>query len=213
MTWGREQGWAPKTVARRVTSLRAYGRWVGQPLLADYEPPSTPPSIPRPLRGGPESVAKMLEVAVGHSERCLVALCGRSGLRVSEARSVRPMDIFTDAGVNWIRIVGKGYKQREVPIPSDAWAVIEPVLAMRKAGEPLVWHSDSQARKAWATISERAGLGRSSTHSGRATVATDLLGRTGNLRLVQKVLGHASMSTTQVYTEVPRSAIADAMSG
>lgn len=156
-------------------------------------------------------MAKMLEAAVGHGERCMVALCGRSGLRISEARSVRPVDISADSGVPWVTIIGKGYRKRSVPIPPDAWQVIEPVLKRRAPSEPLIRMTDSQARKAWVTIARSAGLGTSSTHAGRATVATDLLNRTGNLRLVQEVMGHASLATTEVYTQVPRSAIVSAM--
>lgn len=202
---------APKTLARRVTAIRAYGRWLGEPLLEDYVPPPTPPSTPKPLVGGVESVAKMLGAAVGDDERCMVALCGFSGLRISETRSVTPASISLEDGLPWVTVTGKGYRRRSVAIPLRAWERIEPVLGKRSPHEPLVRLSDSQARKAWAAISRRAGLGKTSTHQGRATAATDLLARTGNLRLVQEVLGHATVATTQVYTQVPRSAIAAAM--
>lgn len=213
MTWAKEQGTAPKTIARRVTSLRAYGRWLGYPLLVDYQPPATPARTPRPLPGGLDDICSMLEVAVGDDERCMIALCGFSGLRISEARSVTPSSIFMEGETPWVSVIGKGYKDRSVVIPPRAWERIEPVLAKRRPDEPLVRLTDSQARKAWAICSRQAGLGKTSTHAGRATAATDLLARTGNLRLVQEVLGHASVSTTQVYTHVPRSAIAAAMSG
>lgn len=211
MTWARAQGVAPKTLARRVTSLRAFGRWLGYPLLVDYTPPATPPGTPKPLPGGMEAVNRLLKVAVGDDERCMIALCGYSGLRISEARSVTPASIGMDGDTPWVTITGKGHRRREVPIPRTAWAHIEPVLSRRGKHEPLVRLTDSQARKAWATCSRQAGLGPTSTHQGRATAATQLLGDTGNLRLVQEVLGHASVSTTQVYTHVPRSTIAAAM--
>ena len=211
MDTGKSQGMAPKTLARRVTAIRCYGRWIGEPLLEDYVPPPTPPSTPRPLTGGLEAIARMLEVAVGDDERCMIALCGFSGLRISEARSVTPAAIALEDGLPWVTVTGKGYKRRSVAVPLRAWEQIEPVMGKRHPDEPLVRLSDSQARKAWAASSRRAGLGRTSTHQGRATAATELLARTGNLRLVQEVLGHATVATTQVYTQVPRSAIAAAM--
>lgn len=212
MTWSKARGAAPKTIARRVTSLRAFGRWLGYPLLVDYSPPPTPPGTPKPLPGGMDAVNKLLSVAVGDDERCMIALCGFSGLRISEARSVTPASIYLDGDLHWVTVTGKGHKRRQVPIPPSAWERIGPVLDRRSKHEPLVRLTDSQARKAWATCSRQAGLGASSTHQGRATAATELLEATGNLRLVQEVLGHSSVSTTQVYTHVRRSTIAAAMS-
>lgn len=213
MDHGRASGVAPKTLARRVTSIRSFGRWLGEPLLVDYTPPATPPATPRPLPGGIDAIELLMARAVGDDERCMVALCGYSALRISEARSVTPGAISLDGDVPWVTVTGKGYKRRHVAIPRRGWERIEPVLPKRRIDEPLVRLTDSQARKAWATMSRQAGLGATSTHRGRATAATELLDRTGNLRLVQEVLGHSSVATTQVYTQVSRSSIAAAMSG
>lgn len=213
MESGKAEGLAPKTLARRANSLRSYGKWIGEPLLADYRAPSPPPAQPRPITGGHEAIMRMVEVAVGDDERAMILLCGFVGLRISEARSVTPDMIEIEDGTPWVTVTGKGYKRRSVPIPPRAWEILGPVVIKRPRHQPLVRLTDSQARKAWATCSRQAGLGKTSSHQGRATAATALLDSTGNLRLVQEVLGHASVATTQVYTRVSRSTMAEAMAG
>ena len=227
MTWGREQGWAPKTVARRVTSLRAYGRWVGHPLLADYEPPSTPPSIPRPLRGGPESVAKMLEAAVGHSERCLVALCGRSGLRVSELGGLRVRDVdflrreihvreqAAVDGRGWVPLKS-GTSERTVPVPQSVIDVIaEQLREVPRGRDESVWprdpgrdgqprlHDRNSVGRALARLVELHGLRPATMHDLRHFYASALIAAGVPVPGVQAALGHASAATTlRVYAHL-----------
>ena len=109
-----------------------------------------------------------------------------------------------------LHVLGKGYKVRRVPVSSALVAILDNLD--RDPHEPFVRMADSTARRRWRLIAEKAQIsGRTSTHAGRATLATDLLGRTGNLRLVQEILGHASVATTQGYTGVTEQQMREAL--
>lgn len=202
----RSEGKAPRTLSRRAASIRAYAQWSGQQVLTDYRLPSVGTSSPRPLPGGMSDVAAMIDACDTSDDIAMVALCSFAGLRISEARSMTPATV--DDGV--LVVLGKGYKVRRVPVSSALIAILDNLD--REPGEPFVRMADSTARRRWQQIAEKAQLsGRSSTHDGRATLATDLLDRTGNLRLVQEILGHASVSTTQIYTGVTEQQMREAL--
>lgn len=150
-------------------------------------------------------VEAMLAACNDESERAMVALCSYAGLRITEARSITPK--LATGGV--LTVLGKGYKMRRVPVSAKLAAVLGDIE--RKASEPYVALSDDAARGRWRRIAARAGVASTGTHDGRATLATELLDKTGNLRLVQEVLGHSSVATTQVYTRVTEGQIAEAM--
>lgn len=203
---GRSEGRAPRTLSRRAASLRSYGSWAGTPVLDCYRLPAVVPSRPHPLPGGMSDVATMLDSCDTDDDLAMVALCCLAGLRISEARAMKRETIVDGALV----VLGKGYKVRRVPVSSTLAPILERIH--RKPGEPFIRLSDSGARRRWRQIAEKAQIpGRSSTHDGRATLATDLLGRTGNLRLAQEVLGHASVATTQIYTGVTEQQMREAL--
>lgn len=202
----RSEGKAPRTLSRRAASIRAYAQWTGQQVLADYRLPSVPAGRPHPLSGGMSDVAAMIDACDTSDDVAMVALCSFAGLRISEARSMTPATVVDNALV----VLGKGYKRRRVPVSSALVAILGNLD--REPGEPFIRMADSTARRRWRQIAEKAQIsGRSSTHDGRATLATDLLGRTGNLRLAQEILGHASVSTTQIYTGVTEQQMREAL--
>lgn len=207
----RTEGLAPATITRRLATLRQFGRYLGVEVLADYKAPPSAPARPHPLPGGVGDVEAMLDSAIDSSEEAMIILCGFAGLRISEARSVTPLSFLLDDGKVSVTVTGKGYKRRVVPVPSRVSGRLLEVAGRRESAQPLVLLSDSQARKAWKKAARRAGVRDSSTHDGRATVATAILGATGNLRLAQEVLGHSSVETTQVYTGVTRDQLTSAM--
>ena len=203
---GRSEGKAPRTLSRRAASIRAYAQWTGQQVLTDYRLPSVGTPRPRPLSGGMSDVAAMIDACDTSDDIAMVALCSFAGLRISEARSMTPATVSD--GV--LHVLGKGYKVRRVPVSSALVAILDNLD--RDPHEPFVRMADSTARRRWRLIAEKAQIsGRTSTHAGRATLATDLLGRTGNLRLVQEILGHASVATTQGYTGVTEQQMREAL--
>lgn len=202
---GRSEGKAPRTLSRRAASIRAYAAFRGEQVLDGYRLPATPAPRPTPLSGGMDDARAMLEACDTDDDLAMVALCCFAGLRISEARAMSRSTISGGALV----VLGKGYKVRRVPVSSALAAVLEHLP--RRDDEPFVRMADSTARRRWRQIAEKAQIGPSSTHSGRATLATDLLGRTGNLRLAQEILGHASVSTTQGYTAVTEQQMREAL--
>lgn len=209
----RSQGLSPATISRRLASIRQFGKYLGVEVLADYKAPPQRKARPKPLPGGVDDIERMAAAAVDASEEAMIWLCGTVGLRISEARSVTPEHLVTEGGHVWVEVIGKGYKAREVAVPARSAGRLLALARLRHPHEPLVLLTDSQARKAWKKAADRVGLRDSATHDGRATVATAILDSTGNLRLAQEVLGHASVATTQGYTGVSRGQLAAAMGG
>lgn len=136
--------------------------------------------------------------------RALIALMGMCGLRVEEAVSVRPADFYGPDSDVWLRVRGKGSKERNVPVSSEAWShLAKAVLLAAQAGTTVTRLSNSGARKAITRHAVNAGLSRHvASHDMRATFGTAAFRRSKNLRVVQELLGHASSSTTEVYTGV-----------
>lgn len=193
----------PKTTGRRLTSLRAFGKWAGLTNpLSDYIAPTPGRAIPHPLPEGPDGMRKMIRKAKNNQQAALVGLCGFVGTRIGEALAIKP-DNF-DLHEMTLTVRGKGDRTRTVPVSDEAWGAVSSayVLALTQ-GEPLIQYKDRFARKIITNLGVRAGLSRPvSSHDLRATFATAALNKTGNLRVVQELLGHASSATTEVYTGV-----------
>jgi site-specific recombinase XerD len=123
-------------------------------------------------------------------------------MRISEACA---FDIkWFDAHEKTLRIRGKGDKERIVPVSTRAWGIISDafIAAMQTDGK-LIHYSNRSARKAITTMGVRAGIARAiSSHDLRATYATELVNRGANIRVVQELLGHSSVATTEIYTGV-----------
>jgi site-specific recombinase XerD len=194
--------WAPKTTGRKVTTIRQFGRWKNEPLLEGYNSPTPARAVPHPLPEGIAGVISMIEVASNLQQEALVALCGLVGLRVSEARAVKPSHI--DVRERSLHVQGKGDRGRIVPISNLAWThLMVPYAEARTNGTTLVTYSDRAARRILTHLGERAGMGRPvSSHDLRATYATAVYDRTKDLRVVQELLGHSSSATTEIYTGV-----------
>lgn len=195
---------SPKTTNRRITSLRAYGKWSGcGTILEDYKAPTPAKGDPHPLPEGTAGVRRLIECTANEKQRALIALCGLCGLRVSEARSIRPSSIDMHRMVLTIR--GKGDKTRRVPISTEAWSILQvPVLlAMVDDDNFVVDLADRFARSVITNLGRKAGLQRPiSSHDLRATFGTAVYDKTLDIRLVQTLLGHASSETTELYIGV-----------
>lgn len=195
---------APKTTARRLTSLKEFAKWAGWGhLFADYSAPVPGRSLPHPLPEGIEGVYRLIDVASTDSHRSLIALCGLFGCRVSEALGTKASNFMLDDMMLEIR--GKGDKTRYVPISSRAWDVmaIQVTRSFIAGNTPVVGLKDRFARRVITNLGIKAGLQRHiSSHDLRATFATEVYDRTLDIRLVQELLGHSSSQTTEIYTLV-----------
>jgi site-specific recombinase XerD len=195
---------SPKTTARRLTSLKSFASWAGLgKVLEDYIAPTPSQTIPHPLPEGVDGLRRMCEQARNHEQRALVALGGFVGCRISEALSVTTESFDIESLMLTIR--GKGDKTRVVPLSQEAWEAIAPayVMALGKDDRHLISYKDRFARQIVTNLAVKAKLKRHVvSHDLRATFATTALDRIGNIRVVQELLGHASVDTTQIYTGV-----------
>ena len=215
----------PRSAARLLSSLkRLYqfllreGRITADPTL-QVEAPKLPRSLPKSLTE--EDIERLLaapdvETPLGLRDKAMLEALYASGLRVSELVSVAVVQVSQDMGV--VRIVGKGAKERLVPLGEEALAWIRRYVAQarpqildgRRTDALFVTaRGDSMTRQAfWHLIrryAAKARLGKLiSPHTLRHAFATHLLNHGADLRVVQLLLGHADISTTQIYTHVAR---------
>ncbi len=147
----------------------------------------------------------------GLRDRAILELMYSSGLRVSEAVSIQVKDIDLDAGI--LTTIGKGSKTRRVPVGSSAVEWLKSYLTLRNnkgdievsnlfvtsAGRPITRQTIFLFIKAYA---EKAGLEGVSPHTLRHSFATHLVQNRADIRSVQQMLGHADISTTQIYTHM-----------
>jgi integrase/recombinase XerD len=213
-----------KSVARHLVTLRNLFRFaqIQELIPADpsvnLESPKIRRSLPGHLRL--EDVERLLaqpgaKTALGMRDRAMLEVLYSSGLRVSELIGLRVADVDTKVGC--VRCIGKGDKERIVPVGRKALGMVEkylrearpkllgklassPTLFVNRNGRPLsrvgVW-------KILSAYGRQAGLAVALTpHMLRHSFATHMLERGADLRSVQLMLGHADISTTQIYTHV-----------
>lgn len=222
---------APASAARTVVAVRGWHRfavaegWTPDDPAADVKPRATPARLPKALSH--EQVAALLDVAgagEGPSalrDKALLELLYASGARVSEATGLDVDDLELEPGGESVLLRGKGRKERVVPLGTYAIEAIHayivrarPALALHGAGTPALFLNARGGRlsrqSGWAILksaAERAGVENVSPHTLRHSFATHLLRGGADIRVVQELLGHASVTTTQVYTLVTRDAL------
>ena len=220
-----ERPYRASSVARTLSSVRSFHRFMVRDGVADRDPaggvsqPKLPRSLPRPLTV--EEVTRLLEAPdpatpVGIRDRALLELLYGAGLRISELVGLDVDDVDLDPGS--VRVLGKGGKEREVPLgrygreaveayvtrtrPEFASAKSRGALFLNQRGGRLTRQSCARllaAHVATADIDRRVSL-----HTLRHSFATHLLEGGADVRVVQELLGHASVATTQIYTLVTR---------
>lgn len=195
---------APKTTGRRLTSFRKFAHFAGRrDMFLDFKLPDPGKPVPQPLAEGMDGVRRMIAATRDEELRACVGLLGFAGLRISEALSLPPQAVELQR--NNLVVRGKGDKTRNVPLKGDLKELLVPLL-VRRFGQPTILTlEDRLARSRIKALGKRAGLKYElSSHNLRATFATELLNQTGDLRLVQELLGHSSSKTTEGYTLVGR---------
>ncbi len=226
----RGQGLAARSIALTLAAWRGLYRWWGRDGLVSSNPAQAvrPPKAARPL---PSALSVEQAVALAEQpgttsrpaltarDHAIVELLYGSGLRIGELLGLDV--VASTAAAGWIdrddasaHVLGKGSKRRSLPMGAPAlqalaqWLALRPQLA--EAGEAALFVSQrgtrltaNQLRKRLQTLALQAGLPtRVHPHMLRHSFASHLLQSSGDLRAVQELLGHASISTTQVYTRL-----------
>ncbi len=227
------QGESPLSAAsagRVVVSVRGFHRFAVREGLRSSDPAAdvTPPSVARRLpKALPyEQVVALLESAgdvstvEGLRDRTLLEVLYGTGIRISEAVGLDVDDVDRDAAT--LVVTGKGDRQRRLPLGEvasnwigDYLVRARPALAVKGKGNPKLFLNSRGAplsrQSAWAIVSDSAKSARIeadiSPHTLRHSYATHLLERGADVRVVQELLGHASVTTTQIYTLVTADAL------
>jgi integrase/recombinase XerD len=225
----RHRGLAPASVARALVPVRSLHRFLAEEGRAPSDPgahlelPKVPRGLPKAL--SEEEVGRLLDAPVGDGpvvlrDRAMLELLYGTGVRVSELVGLSLGDVDLDAAL--LRAFGKGSKERIVPIGVPAVRALVAWLGPGGRAElaPAQWRrrGDAEAvflnarggrlsrQGAWGVLNRYArqiGLeGKLSPHVLRHSCATHMLDHGADIRAVQELLGHASISTTQVYTLV-----------
>lgn len=203
---------APKTTGRRLTSLRGFAKWATwETDLTEYKAPTPSKTIPHPIPEGLQGLERLLQVARTPEQKALIGACGFIGLRIGEALAFRTSWLSTFDMT--LRVRGKGDKERVVPVSPRAWEAVSLAFIDAMQGDGyLVHYEDRSARKVITSLGSKAGLHRKiSSHDLRATYATIMLDNGANIRVVQELLGHSSVATTEIYTGVGTAALKQAV--
>ncbi|WP_439573282.1 tyrosine recombinase XerC [Phreatobacter sp.] len=228
----RADGLDPRSVARALAAVRSFVRFLersGEGKVAAFaavRTPKVPRRLPRPLAvGAALKVASSDSHEAGEGEpwiaardAAVLALLYGSGLRISEALGLRQKDAPPPGTGGQVTVLGKGGKQRQVPViarVADAIADYRHLCPWKPGADgPLFVGvkggqlSPRIIQLAMERLRGALGLPATATpHALRHSFATHLLGRGGDLRSIQELLGHSSLSTTQIYTEVDTAAL------
>ena len=217
--------WPPRTVARRLSALRTFYQHLEREGWIRSNPCDRigAPRLGRPLPGvlTEQEVERLLaapdlETVFGIRDRTMLELLYATGLRVSELVGLRPEQVNLLQGV--LRVVGKGDKERLLPLGELAADWLERFLERGRTEilgakpSPALFptaRGGAMTRQAfWHLVKRyavRAGISRDiSPHTLRHAFATHLLDHGADLRVVQMLLGHRDISTTQIYTHIAR---------
>ena len=229
-------GLSTSSVARSIISVRAFHRFAfeegmtTQDPAADIQPPKIPERLPHTLTV--EEVGALIDASgrgegiIGLRDRALLEVLYGTGARISEAVGLTMDDI--DLESRTIRLYGKGRKERILPLGTyaadaiSAYAVrSRPELARRGSGCSELFLNQRgrplSRQSAWGIIQAATSAAKLTTHvsphSLRHSFATHLLEGGADVRVVQEMLGHSSVTTTQIYTHVSRETVREVYAG
>lgn len=222
MAFTRNQDVGPRSLARKLSAVKTFYRWLSEregfapTAVLAIRAPKFQRKLPRPL--SPEAANEVIETLdlqsqtpwIAARDQAVVTLLYGCGLRISEALGLTGADFPIGAA---LRIIGKGDKERIVPVIDPARAAVDRYVRMcpfdvsRDGPLFLGARGGRLGPRAIQKVIEctRARLGLPATatpHAMRHSFATHLLNAGGDLRAIQELLGHASLSTTQAYTGV-----------
>ena len=215
----KEKSYAPTSVIRKVASLRGFFKWASSSGILEKNPASTleQPKVPQrlPKVVSVKEIEDMLHNNLSPLQHVIMELLYSCGLRVSELVNLKTSDI--DLASKYVRCFGKGSKERIIPIGETAKQVVKDYLPQR---ELLVKKYNINSKKllilengrfvtrqdVYNFIHEQGKLIHKniSPHTLRHSFATHLLENGADLRIVQELLGHSDVSTTQLYTHISK---------
>ena len=225
IAWRVESGAKPRSTARQLSSFRRFYRYLLREGVLS-EDPTAQIAMPKIGRALPQSLteeeveallgAPVVAEPLGHRDRAMLEVLYATGVRVSELINLKMAQINLNQGV--LRIIGKGDRERLIPLGDEAqdWVKefvggprIEILLERQTEYLFPTRRGDRMTRQAFWHIIKRyarkAGIGKElSPHTLRHAFATHLLNHGADLRVVQMLLGHSDLSTTQIYTHVAR---------
>jgi integrase/recombinase XerC len=228
ITVRRQEGLGAKGVQRALAAVRSFFRYLARENILEsaaarsVRTPRIRRGLPRPL--SETDAARAIEVAGEHDiewiaarDAALLTLLYGAGLRISEALSLKRGDVPLASSLT---ILGKGNKERMVPVLDQVREAIgryeslipftgakDAPLFLSRRGRPM---SAREAQLLMQRLRGALGLSeRATPHALRHSFATHLLANGGDLRAVQELLGHASLSTTQTYTEIDTKKLMD----
>ncbi|HOK08760.1 MAG TPA: tyrosine recombinase [Candidatus Hydrogenedens sp.] len=216
----QKRGLSTRSIAQHLSTLRGFYRFLCDEQIVDTNPidvidtPHLSQKLPHFMTEGEiEQIFKVAETTKKNKERdlAILELFYSCGLRISELSKISIQDIVFNEGL--LRVRGKGDKVRIVPLGSKAISRLQEWLSVRNTGNVkttciFVSRSGKQMGRTtlWRIVKQYAmlaGLSKKVTpHTFRHTFATHLLNRGADLRVVQELLGHSNISTTQIYTHV-----------
>lgn len=225
IAWRVDSGAKPRSTARQLSSFRRFYRYLLREGLIS-EDPTAQIAMPKIGRALPQSLtedeveallaAPNVTEPLGHRDRAMLEVLYATGVRVSELINLKMSQVNLNQGV--LRIVGKGDRERLIPLGDEAQDWLREFIAGPR-GEILLERQteylfptrrgDRMTRQAfWHIIKRYAGKAgihkKLSPHTVRHAFATHLLNNGADLRVVQLLLGHSDVSTTQIYTHVAR---------
>lgn len=228
----RRSGVGARTLGRGLAGIRSFVRYLEQQGLADSSglsaarAPRQPKTLPKPV-----TISQARKLASGealeHAEpwiaardAALIALMYGCGLRIGEALSLTAAQLRDMPRSQTLRVTGKGNKTRIVPVLPAVTGAVQKYLSLcpyeHAVGDPAFVGAKGGklhraiVEKSLARLRGALGLPETATpHALRHSFATHLLGRGGDLRTIQELLGHASLSTTQIYTAVDTERLLD----
>ncbi|WP_226034620.1 site-specific tyrosine recombinase XerD [Aquibacillus saliphilus] len=224
-----DKGRSPATIARALSSLRLFHQFMSREYQVTNDPtlhietPKKDRKLPKVL--STEEVEKLLTIqgndAFSIRNKAMLEMLYATGLRVSELMSLKVSDLHLTMG--FVRCIGKGSKERIVPLGDVARDSVESYLSysrsilLKKKNTDFLFinhHGNQLSRQGfWKIlkgISRDSGITKEITpHTMRHSFATHLLENGADLRSVQEMLGHADISTTQIYTHVTKARLKD----
>ncbi len=202
------KGLSKRSISTKLSAVRTFIKYLKQfhninIVLKGNQSIKVPKTLPKPIKH--QKITEALKNC-SLEERLMVLIIYALGVRVSEVANLKVKDISN----NWIRITGKGDKTREIPVLKNISLLIQEYLQNRKNNTYLFQKGDkplssSQIRYRIDKIFKRAGV-KVTPHQLRHSFATELLNSGARISDVSELLGHSSMSTTQIYTKLNSSA-------
>jgi integrase/recombinase XerC len=227
MAYRRSQGASGRSLMRSLAGVRSFARFLERQgngrigALAAVRAPKTPRTLPKPLAIAPAKRLADVGLRAGEErapwvlarDAAVLALLYGSGLRISEALSLKVKDIPAPGRGDTITVTGKGKKTRMVPVLLPVLQLVADYFAIcpyeRAPDAPAFVGAKGRQlspriiQLVMASLRSALNLPETATpHALRHSFATHLLARGGDLRSIQELLGHASLSTTQVYTAI-----------